>query len=139
MRGFSNDFEEIFLKIPRHVFLTPTGLEDLPAPIFVDFADSRNAVAAGLARHVVAASTSRPDQPPDEDLMLKLAGLVVGGNAAPDDSAYFAAIQTYVGSRLTDQTLSAPTTAAAVGIRSEERRVGNECVSTCRSRGSPYH
>src|SRR3546814_15040187 len=24
-------------------------------------------------------------------------------------------------------------------VRSEERRVGNECVSTCRSRGSPYH
>src|SRR3546814_11542828 len=24
-------------------------------------------------------------------------------------------------------------------IRSEERRVGKECVSTCRSRGSPYH
>src|SRR3546814_15003481 len=24
-------------------------------------------------------------------------------------------------------------------IRSEERRVGRECVSTCRSRGSPYH
>src|SRR3546814_12842773 len=23
--------------------------------------------------------------------------------------------------------------------RSEERRVGNECVSTCRSRGSRYH
>src|SRR3546814_15431572 len=23
--------------------------------------------------------------------------------------------------------------------RSEERRVGNGCVSTCRSRGSPYH
>src|SRR3546814_21176007 len=26
-----------------------------------------------------------------------------------------------------------------VGVRSEERRVGNECVSTCRSRWSPYH
>src|SRR3546814_14696882 len=26
-----------------------------------------------------------------------------------------------------------------VVIRSEERRVGKECVSTCRSRGSPYH
>src|SRR3546814_11001008 len=27
-----------------------------------------------------------------------------------------------------------------VGLaRSEERRVGKECVSTCRSRGSPYH
>src|SRR3546814_6976872 len=29
--------------------------------------------------------------------------------------------------------------AAANGVRSEERRVGNECVSTCRSRWSPYH
>src|SRR3546814_9172328 len=27
----------------------------------------------------------------------------------------------------------------AVAHRSEERRVGKECVSTCRSRGSPYH
>src|SRR3546814_20393743 len=26
-----------------------------------------------------------------------------------------------------------------LGQRSEERRVGNECVSTCRSRWSPYH
>src|SRR3546814_12058043 len=32
-------------------------------------------------------------------------------------------------------------TAAAVAVlnRSEERRVGKECVSTCRSRWSPYH
>src|SRR3546814_4984006 len=28
---------------------------------------------------------------------------------------------------------------AKVGWRSEERRVGKECVSTCRSRWSPYH
>src|SRR3546814_1188130 len=28
---------------------------------------------------------------------------------------------------------------AALGGRSEERRVGKECVSTCRSRWSPYH
>src|SRR3546814_12201795 len=27
----------------------------------------------------------------------------------------------------------------ATQARSEERRVGNECVSTCRSRWSPYH
>src|SRR3546814_5987401 len=27
----------------------------------------------------------------------------------------------------------------AISSRSEERRVGKECVSTCRSRGSPYH
>src|SRR3546814_12282282 len=29
--------------------------------------------------------------------------------------------------------------AQAKGCRSEERRVGKECVSTCRSRWSPYH
>src|SRR3546814_21155565 len=29
--------------------------------------------------------------------------------------------------------------AAGLGLRSEERRVGKECVSTCRSRWSPYH
>src|SRR3546814_13956464 len=28
---------------------------------------------------------------------------------------------------------------ASEGGRSEERRVGKECVSTCRSRWSPYH
>src|SRR3546814_10905576 len=28
---------------------------------------------------------------------------------------------------------------AALAKRSEERRVGKECVSTCRSRWSPYH
>src|SRR3546814_20904227 len=28
--------------------------------------------------------------------------------------------------------------AVRVGLRSEERRVGKECVSTCRSRWSPY-
>src|SRR3546814_18580044 len=27
----------------------------------------------------------------------------------------------------------------AIGTRSEERRVGNECVRTCRARWSPYH
>src|SRR3546814_20551046 len=28
---------------------------------------------------------------------------------------------------------------ASPGLRSEERRVGKECVRTCRSRWSPYH
>src|SRR3546814_9184526 len=31
------------------------------------------------------------------------------------------------------------TTAEIMDSRSEERRVGKECVSTCRSRWSPYH
>src|SRR3546814_4872714 len=30
-------------------------------------------------------------------------------------------------------------TGTLIGVRSEERRVGKECVSTCRSRWSPYH
>src|SRR3546814_13169113 len=33
----------------------------------------------------------------------------------------------------------APPAAAAPTTRSEERRVGQECVSKCRSRGSRYH
>src|SRR3546814_13197340 len=36
-----------------------------------------------------------------------------------------------------DMTLSAAR--LTVAYRSEERRVGKECVSTCRSRWSPYH
>src|SRR3546814_3200464 len=32
-----------------------------------------------------------------------------------------------------------PLAATAAPARSEERRVGKECVSTCRSRWSPYH
>src|SRR3546814_1940854 len=32
-----------------------------------------------------------------------------------------------------------PPLVPAVGARSEERRGGKECVSTCRSRWSPYH
>src|SRR3546814_15798451 len=44
---------------------------------------------------------------------------------------------------LSDHTpgTAVPVAAVALGaaIRSEERRVGKECVSTCRSRWSPYH
>src|SRR3546814_14052752 len=36
-------------------------------------------------------------------------------------------------------TLTAIVEAVAGRVRSEERRVGKECVSTCRSRWSPYH
>src|SRR3546814_3676067 len=35
--------------------------------------------------------------------------------------------------------ISAPASGGACAGRSEERRVGKECVSTCRSRWSPYH
>src|SRR3546814_16557859 len=35
--------------------------------------------------------------------------------------------------------LSGTFSAGNAHYRSEERRVGKECVSTCRSRGSPFH
>src|SRR3546814_16676463 len=38
-----------------------------------------------------------------------------------------------------EQSLHALARALGVACRSEERRVGKECVSTCRSRWSPYH
>src|SRR3546814_18908716 len=36
-------------------------------------------------------------------------------------------------------SLGAPSPAAHGPLRPEERRVGNACVRTCRSRWSPYH
>src|SRR3546814_12345134 len=43
-------------------------------------------------------------------------------------------------SRMTDIIDEINITAKLAGLpRSEERRVGKECVSTCRSRLSPYH
>src|SRR3546814_11171981 len=41
-----------------------------------------------------------------------------------------------------DEQAHAPGNPAVAGLgdlRSDERRVGKECVSTCRSRWSPYH
>src|SRR3546814_18472166 len=40
---------------------------------------------------------------------------------------------------VTDLITSPPLTLLRLLVRSEERRVGKECVSTCRSRWSPYH
>src|SRR3546814_98284 len=37
------------------------------------------------------------------------------------------------------QTISELPSSSYFSSRSEERRVGKECVSTCRSRWSPYH
>src|SRR3546814_15144047 len=39
----------------------------------------------------------------------------------------------------TPQVPARRTSRGMVDTRSEERRVGKECVSTCRSRWSPYH
>src|SRR3546814_14826633 len=38
-----------------------------------------------------------------------------------------------------DEPTERATTSTTTSTRSEERRVGKECVSTCRYRWSPYH
>src|SRR3546814_2023799 len=40
---------------------------------------------------------------------------------------------------LGDLLADGPERSTLLVLRSEERRVGKECVSTCRSRWSPYH
>src|SRR3546814_16404639 len=55
---------------------------------------------------------------------------VVGGRAG----GYEKALRNAKEHALEDMTAEA----TAIGARSEERRVGTECVSTCRSRWSPY-
>src|SRR3546814_5143700 len=67
------------------------------------------------------------------------AGAAIQGHAAcPDLQRHFISLGRVGGF---DPTVKAE--AAVVGdpngFRSEERRVGKECVSTCRSRWSPYH
>src|SRR3546814_2034238 len=50
-------------------------------------------------------------------------------------------IPTHLKEHLLSQSVSesAPGNSQTPEPRSEERRVGKECVSTCRSRWSPYH
>src|SRR3546814_15506572 len=76
---------------------------------------------------------------------LGLAGVVdfqlVGGNklAAAGDHAHLALLGhagQALGQLADDLVL---VVAQLVEVRSEERRVGKECVSPCRSRWSPYH
>src|SRR3546814_12681643 len=45
----------------------------------------------------------------------------------------------YKRNRMTGKQWTLRQYAGASAARSEERRVGKECVSTCRSRWSPYH
>src|SRR3546814_1787540 len=63
--------------------------------------------------------------------------------ALPISSTTIAALQTAVVAAQTlanqNLVLSRINGVQAAAGRSEERRVGKECVSTCRSRWSPYH
>src|SRR3546814_18265059 len=51
--------------------------------------------------------------------------------------AFYVVVESLILIYLANQTLADATDNQ--DVRSEERRVGKECVSTCRSRWSPYH
>jgi AraC-like DNA-binding protein len=116
MRGFSSDFEELFLKIPRQVFYDAVGFEQIQAPLVAGFTDHQKLLSASLAG--VIATTTRTDTQhmPDEAAMLDLVSALMGGRERTDRSAYLVAARRYVDSRLSDPSLSATTIAAAVGI-----------------------
>src|SRR3546814_8774614 len=71
-------------------------------------------------------------QPYDNPVVLRESQSAMTTAAKPSDPAAPAAPRSELNQRQ-EQII------ALVRERSEERRVGKECVSTCRSRWSPYH
>ena len=59
------------------------------------------------------------------------------GDAIPNEMELAAALG--VARSVLREALSRLKMVGMIETRSEERRVGKECVSTCRSRWSPYH
>src|SRR3546814_5079168 len=59
--------------------------------------------------------------------------------ASPDSFRVAWVERRYENGQLAETTRWTAILTIVVQIRSEERRVGKECVSTCRSRWSPYH
>ena len=70
-----------------------------------------------------------------DDIMEDLNTLIMPGITHWQSPKFFA----YFPANSSVPSLLAEMITAALGVRSEERRVGKECVSECRSRWSPYH
>src|SRR3546814_15017313 len=68
-----------------------------------------------------------------ESVSLDVLGFTLIRDLAPGEAVYI----TEDGKLFTRQCATNPSLTPC--IRSEERRVGKECVSACRSRWSPYH
>src|SRR3546814_9813516 len=60
-------------------------------------------------------------------------------NSKPNMKLWFHSAPLWKGSQFLDLRGEKNEQNYTHNIRSEERRVGKECVSTCRSRWSPYH
>src|SRR3546814_8332533 len=83
---------------------------------------------------------------PRDDLLTTLVRARGDDVLAPEEAVGFAALLLFAGTETTTNLignacwslLAHPDERRAL-VRSEERRVGKECVSTCRSRWSPSH
>ena len=99
-----------------------------------DFGASRDSTRAGSGRHYSLTNAEK-----EWLFNIRVGTMVYHRHLCVD-------IQSYVPSRFAFQlgfsqgVVGAPSSMVKLfGGRSEERRVGKECVSTCRSRWSPYH
>src|SRR3546814_16667763 len=111
-----------------HNALPIVGQGEVEGEVAGAFRDRAQQLSAGLARAAARPQIVR--------LTVRLAGTVavdaVGWRLGPGRSSLLP---------IAAELLAAGASVAVVGmiVRSEERRVGTECVSTCRSRWSPYH
>src|SRR3546814_20798938 len=66
-------------------------------------------------------------------------GYFIVGNASDPDYLFAYEKGSFGIDRVTPLASASKWFAGALGMRSEERREGKECVSTCRSRWAPYN
>src|SRR3546814_19180943 len=91
------------------------------------------AAEAGTALRLPVQWVCRPDQH-----FRGFAGTVAAGQVAPGDAVrILPSGKTSTVARIVSADGDMPQAVAGQAIRSEERTVGTECVSKCRSRGSP--
>src|SRR3546814_15985706 len=97
----------------------------------------RRLAFAGLALFAATQVSGEDMIPPDLAAEVKpFIGTTNGGNVYPGATMPFGMVA------FSPEATTLPGrsfTITAPGGRSEERRVGKECVHTCRSRWSPYH
>src|SRR3546814_18854468 len=78
-------------------------------------------------------------QNPRDDIMTALVQAELDGERLDDLELNLFFVTLVVAGNETTRNLINHSMLALIEHRSEERRVGNECVSKCRSRWSPYH
>src|SRR3546814_15786339 len=99
------------------------------------FADAR-ALLGGLDREKMAQLLGNPEIGAAIDLALAETAL---GSGDKGEARRLLATAAPALAEAKDASTKARAKKLEARLRSEERRVGKECVSTCRARGAPYH